>query len=137
MLHDPTCPPCCSRCSRPAAPAPQNYSVESFTATVQLRVLERPFPFAPPSIARLLHEDTFTAAAMEFGGAYVCPEAMPQTAGVLSDELVRARAGRARGGGRSRGEAASGEVEAEGKGGTEGDVVQQYWSPWRALWSSA
>ncbi|GLC75031.1 hypothetical protein PLESTF_001585500 [Pleodorina starrii] len=61
----------------------RNYSIESFSARVQLRVLRRPYPLAPPAAATLLWEDTFSGAALEFGGGYVCPEAMPQLSNVV------------------------------------------------------
>ncbi len=67
-----------------SSPAPsttqQNFSVESFAARVELSIWVRPFPFAPASASRLLHEDEFESAALEFGGAYVCTEGMPQLA---------------------------------------------------------
>ncbi|KAG2490890.1 hypothetical protein HYH03_010807 [Edaphochlamys debaryana] len=61
----------------------KNYSVESFSAAAQLRVLLRPFPLAPRASARLLHEDAFEGAALEFGGAYVCPERMKRAARMM------------------------------------------------------
>ncbi|PNH08543.1 TATA-binding protein-associated factor [Tetrabaena socialis] len=86
----------------------RNYSVESFSARVQLRVLRRPFPFAPPASAVLVAEDDFSGAALEFGGAYVCPERMPQLRGM--------RGGRAEGKGEEEKGEGRGEGQGEGKG---------------------
>lgn len=69
---------CCSHDLRRACATQQNFSVESFAAHVELSIWARPFPFAPASASRLLYEDEFESAALEFGGAYVCPEGMPQ-----------------------------------------------------------
>jgi hypothetical protein len=66
--------------------------VQSFRAVLEVRVYERPFPMAPPASARLLHSARFEGAALEFGGAYVCPEAMPQLKGVLSEGVGASKA---------------------------------------------
>ncbi|KXZ41590.1 hypothetical protein GPECTOR_376g167 [Gonium pectorale] len=98
----------------------KNYSVESFSALLQLRVLRRPFPLAPPASATLLFEDTFEGAAMEFGGAYVCPEAMPQLRGDDAGGTGAAAGGAERGELGAAGAAGSGRKDAGGALGADG-----------------
>lgn len=71
----------------------QDFSVESFSASVHLTVYKRPYPFAPLDSSTLIIEDRFQAAALEFGGAYVCKDKkMIDTARRVQHQLDKAAA---------------------------------------------
>lgn len=85
-LHAP--PPCPRH-------AVQDFSVESFNASVHISVYRRPYPLASLASSTLLFEDRFEGAALEFGGAYVCRDAARMGAAAAEVQRMEAAAAQA------------------------------------------